>query len=178
MISDAHMMALTEDMRVKYIRPERKDYLERYFAKRFDDGREIWIHRYFAPDPEIGLHNHPWKGRSIIIRGGYTVVSEINNTLSARERKANERLNESMLSDLMNGDKTILQLLMATGYTELIDPMTWHRIAEVKPETWTLMVIEPGRRLPMWHKEIGGGYDNMKTADPDWWADCGTRGQP
>lgn len=56
-----------------------KDYLTRYFIEDHKYlgwplrklGRKMWLHHFHASDPGTDLHNHPWAGWSLILKGGY-----------------------------------------------------------------------------------------------------------
>ena len=36
-----------------------------------DDGMTHYLHRFWQPDPDRHLHNHPWRGRTTILSGRY-----------------------------------------------------------------------------------------------------------
>lgn len=40
----------------------------------------VYIHRILGPDPEPILHDHPWSFLALVLRGGYTEVTEYDRT--------------------------------------------------------------------------------------------------
>ena len=67
-----------------------------------------------------------------------------------------------------------LKLFSQFRNIELYD---WHRIAEVKPETWTIMLVDK-RRLKMWHfLDDNGNIETRMSSPRDWYKDYKPRGQ-
>lgn len=148
-ITHDYMMALTATMPMKTIIINDEPYLERYFAMVLPDGTQIWYHRFLRNDSERHLHSHPWQALSTILVGYY-------------------------VEECAEGGVTT-----HTKYTEgernRIYFGTTHRIVEVEPDTWTMMIVDPGR-LAEWHFIDD---DSTKTAMPtspfEWHKDCKPR---
>ena len=85
-----------------------------------------WIHR---PDPDRDLHDHPWWFISLVLRGGYM---ELESKDPARKR----------------GEPRLVKRWNFKNKT------TAHRIAEVKPNTLTLILSGPKDTAKEW-----GFYD-------------------
>lgn len=140
------LMRATESMPMKQIDINGEPYLQRYFISRYDDGVQYWLHRFLRNDAERHMHTHPWSAYSKIITGTYT------------ERTA-------------AGDR-----IYSAGEVNYITPDKAHRIVQVKPNTWTLMTVQPGRK-PDW-KFIGEDGEQIVSASPvEWWKGCKCRGE-
>lgn len=92
----------------------------------------LYLHRIYLPDSESALHDHPWPFTTIILRGGY--VEEValyplvvNPAVNPWSVQAREWLPFSRHS---------------------LDRGQAHRIASVRPGTWTLLLV--GRRARSW----------------------------
>jgi hypothetical protein len=74
----------------------------------------LWLHKFHRADADRRLHNHPYEvADTRILRGGYT------------ELRA-------------HGDRDAWIHVYRAGDVSRITPGTWHRIAELHGETWTL----------------------------------------
>ena len=85
-----------------------------------------WIHK---PDPDRDLHDHPWVFVSFILRGGYVEYESKNPSQEKGKPKS----------------------ITCFNYKNKI---TAHRIAEVVPNTLTLVISGPKDRVKSW-----GFYD-------------------
>lgn len=120
-------------------------YLERYYMGTVR-GRQLWLHRFLRADRERHLHSHPWIATSVMLTGWY---------LEECPRGHYER--------------------RAPWSRLRITPSRLHRIRVVQPNTWTLMIVQPGR-VPFWEfVDDEGGTVQMKSSREDWWRDCGVR---
>jgi hypothetical protein len=85
--------------------------------------RRMMLHRIHRPDEDSEMHDHPWKNaRFLILSGGYTEV----------------RLVEDEPTEFTYGE----------GDVNVLDWTTYHRIVDLKPNTWTLGLI--GERVQDW----------------------------
>jgi hypothetical protein len=146
------LMKETENAPMKTIVINGEPYLERYYMgeqEQADSGRmcQVWLHRFLRNDSERHLHTHPWHGFSRVLTGWYMEQTP-DGMRKLREGQGNE-----------------------------ITPETLHRIAMVKPDTWTQLMVLPGR-LPTWKFIDDGGNEQTQNASPeDWWKSCKTRGE-
>jgi len=143
------MMALTADMPMKAIVINRETYLERYFSHELFDGTQVWYHRFLRNDSERHLHTHPWMARSTILVGQYT--EEISR------------------------DGIIFHQTRKTGEHHIIFQSTLHRIVEVEPNTWTKMVVSPGRKETWEFVDEAGNKTEMPTSPFEWHKDFKAR---
>lgn len=145
-ITHDSMMALTADMPCKTIEINGEKYLERYFAHQLADGTQVWYHRFLRNDSERHLHSHPWRARSVILCG-FCIE---------------ERLSEG-------GKKDRIHYL--PGHLNHINQGTTHRIVEVEPDTWTQMIVSPGRHPKWYFIDDNGNETEMPTNPFEWHQD-------
>lgn len=110
------------------ITPGGKPYIERfYMGKPFGIG--VFLHQYLDPDGDRQLHNHPWRwSMGIPLVGGYK----------------EERLTH--MCPFLGVQFVIRNIWwLRPNYIRGFD---FHRIASVKPGTWTLFIH--GERLGGW----------------------------
>lgn len=138
------LMQITADMPCKTIEVNGKPYLSRYFAGKSVTGGQWWLHRFHSADGERHLHSHPWSGTSVILCGGYVEQVRMVDPEWTKTR------------------------YWHPGMVNRITPSTVHRIAEVMPDTWTLLYIEPGR-LPTWRFIDDNGGEQVVEASPEDW---------
>lgn len=95
-----------------------------------------YLHRFHRPDEDRVLHNHPWPWAvSCILAGGY------------RE----ERSAEAVFG--MSSPQHVSRWLRA-GSLNLLRGDTFHRVAELDGETWTLFIV--GRKHQNWGFDVPG----------------------
>jgi hypothetical protein len=146
-ITHEFMMALTVEMPMKEIIVNGEVYLQRYFAHKLADGTQVWYHRFLRNDSERHLHSHPWDAISKILTGRYV------------EERQDIHFNETYLASYLPGNMNV------------IDEEILHRIVEVEPNTWTMMIVSP-ERLPTWHFiEEDGTQTEMPTSPFEWHQD-------
>lgn len=139
------LMRLTRRRPMKTIEVMGMPYLERYYMGGCF-GYQVWLHRFLSADGERHLHTHPWTATSIVLSGWYWEECPRG---SYERREPWSRLR--------------------------IAPSRLHRIQSVRRNTWTLMIVSPGR-LPFWEfVDDEGNTVLMKTSPEDWWKDCGVR---
>jgi hypothetical protein len=174
------LMYMTQNMPMKQIDVNGQGYLQRYFAGTLDDS-DIWLHRFLSCDGDRHLHNHPWRGISLVLHGGYTEEFRAGDEhqISERTRNATD-MPFWVIQSLINLDLHCLnhykrRIPGNIGAGVEITPFTWHRIASVQPDTWTLMIVAKSR-LPFWYfKDDAGELEVMKASPRDWHKDCKTR---
>lgn len=148
-ITHESMMTLTAEMPMKTIQINGENYLQRYFAHQLADGTQVWYHRFLRNDSERHLHSHPWEAKSTILAGWYIEQYRI-------------------------GDKDFTTSRIQ-GEWHLIHPGTLHRIIEVQPNTWTMMLVAPERE-PTWHfVEDDASRTEMETSPFEWSKDFKAR---
>ena len=141
------LMRATENMPMRQIEIGGETYLQRYFVRADADGTQHWLHRFVRDDDERYMHTHPWTAYARLLVGRYTERTPA-------------------------GDRNY-----AAGEVNYITPDKAHRIITVKPDTWTLMTVLPGR-CEAWHflGDNEGDHVEMKSSPTDWWKSCGVRG--
>lgn len=112
-------------------------YLTRILLPRWR-GKRRMIHYIRRADADRDMHNHPWReARGRILLGGYL-----------EERLAEGGLGRAYVADGKGGwrdDGACMVLRPSRWYlpgdrTQL-DATTFHRVARVKPRTWTTLVV-------------------------------------
>jgi hypothetical protein len=146
------LMKLTKNRPMRTIIVNDQEYLQRYYMGSIF-GRQIWLHRFLRNDGERHLHNHPWRGVSIVLAGGYREL--LRRTIYGASREIIRRRN--------------------AGAVGFIDYHHTHRIASVSPNTWTLMLIGKTRK-PTWSFiDDAGNRQIMASAGHSWWRTCEPR---
>ena len=104
-------------------------YMERYYLTSW-----LRIHRLMSPDKDAGVHDHPYPSVAIILAGGYKedVAKHISPTHGALVVKKKVR------------------------WVNFIPANKFHRITEVLPDTWTLVIRGPDSKVGS--KKKGWGY--------------------
>jgi hypothetical protein len=112
-------------------------YLERYRVIGAMNGRHRWfpftvyLHRFHRPDLDRALHNHPWPWAfSLVLAGGYDEL-------------------RPGLADWWHSVRTL-----KAGSVNWLRGYTFHRVAELHGETWTLFVV--GRKVQAWGYDVPG----------------------
>lgn len=107
-------------------------YLTRYILYRFPFGL-IYLHRIHRHDPDRALHNHPWPARCYILWGGY---SELVTTRATHP--------------------TWFPRTYRCGDVNTLSAHEYHRIVDVLPNTWTLVIAGP--RYRRWGFLVNGSH--------------------
>jgi hypothetical protein len=118
-----------------------KTYLTRYFVGDILPFKpRVWLHYFHISDPGDELHDHPWSGWSLILRGGYieermTVVDRIITNLNDYSFRV-DNIYEKKVRVLRPGD------------INRLGPLDFHRVDLLGAGCWTLFV--PGKRNRDW----------------------------
>lgn len=92
----------------------------------------LYLHRFFLPDLDRALHNHPWRWAvSLVLSGGYT-----------EERRL--------------ADGRVITRRLGPLSVNLLRHDSFHRIAELHGEPWTLFLVGP--KVSTWGFLEGGKY--------------------
>ena len=122
MFREKILLALTARMPARAIDLDGRHYIERYHIGRFKRLRvTFYLHRYLNSDGDRAVHDHPWRAAiGIPLIGGY---------------------NEEVLTglDTVKGwdSKMVRRHLFRWN---IMGPLHFHRIAWVKPGSWTLFI--------------------------------------
>lgn len=86
----------------------------------------VYVHQFFRPDADRDVHDHPWWFGTLVLRGGYLeqVADDPSGLFEDRSRWC------------LRGGAHTMPLASA------------HRIVQVLPETWTLLLV--GRKVGEW----------------------------
>ena len=110
-------------------------YLQRFRIVGDMMGRHAWfpltvyLHRFERPDHDRHLHNHPWPWAvSLVLAGGYDEVRQ--------------------------GDQGKHVRCLRAGDWNLLRANTFHTVAKLKGETWTLFIV--GRKVQSWGFAVPG----------------------
>lgn len=126
MLKVLHLLA--GKLRSRMIENEKGEaYLQRYVIYGWipgDDNKSrpvnIYLHRFFRPDDDRAVHNHPWHWAvSFILTGGYS--EQVRRLNRYDEPALFERRLDAPNVNVIKGD-------------------TFHRITELHGETWTLFI--------------------------------------
>lgn len=83
----------------------------------------VYVHQIFRPDADRDTHDHPWPFRSLVLRGGYS--EEVR---------------------LAPGADVSSEVWRGRGRAHVMPTYRSHRIVQVRPRTWTLLVVGPKMR--------------------------------
>lgn len=113
----------TANVPTRLIKLNGRPYLERYYLGRLL-GVTFYLHRFVSADSERHLHNHPWKwGRALVLTGRY------------REERVDD-----VTTALGSGCLTTHRVIR---FWNRVNGRDFHRIADAKPNTWTLFFHGP-----------------------------------
>jgi hypothetical protein len=90
------------------------------------------VHYIATPDHDRHLHDHPWTFLSIVLRGGYVECRPVDL--------------EPCFSALMPNEEEFTTAERRAGSIAIRQATDRHRIAIVRPDTWTLFVYGPKRQ--------------------------------
>lgn len=113
-------------------RKDGQTYLERWGVEHPRIGG-VFLHKIGSSDPGIDLHNHPWRFLSVVLSGGYWEERETTEGAIRRARAA-ERQGNSVRGD---------QQYRKRWTSKWFDLHECHRIVDVEPHTWTLVLHGP-----------------------------------
>lgn len=146
------LMHFTRNKPMRLIEINGDPYLERYhIASMF--GFKIWLHRFIRNDSERHLHNHPWHALSVILTGGYREIVALDGYRNM---------------DIIDHNAPSINVIKASKT---------HRILQVEPNTWTLILRAP-RLTDFWFfVDEDNKFTPVKSADDDWHKTAGNREQ-
>lgn len=148
---------LTRNLPMRLIEVGGGPYLERYHVASLF-GRRVWLHHFVRDDQERHVHDHPWSAVSVVLTGGYR-----------------EELGE------VAGDRMVMrERELRAGQVNVIKATTRHRIASVRPHTWTLMLVSKrhGRGWWFYQPRPDGTVDRdqpFHETNPEWHRHAGSR---
>lgn len=115
-------------LRCRLIKLNDSPYLERYYIGSWL-GYTVFLHRFVRSDWENCLHNHPWRvAWSFILCGQYT------------EELALDLCPEDSLTGCLTTTRKI-------RFFNRVPHNRFHRIVEVHPDTWTLLIQSKRMRI-------------------------------
>jgi hypothetical protein len=163
------LIAFTADMPMKQIDIDGTPYLQRYYAGTTNDGHDMWFHRFLNQDADRHLHNHPFEFKTVCLHGGY--AEEIKTLFGI---KLNFLQKRTVAIGHLNFESLRLKIILE-GTARGIG--SWHRIAKIKPDTWTVLLVNRDNRVPFWFFEEDGECKTMKGSGPEWFLGCKTRAE-
>lgn len=173
MITNELMLDLTAEMPCKQIDINGKPYLQRHYAGRTLDGKDVWVHRFLTGDGDRHVHSHPFNCRTTVVRGSYLEELEDGELVARLE---DDQLTErEIISDLQNVRFLRSSQLDFPTNSRVISTDLWHRIAEIQPETWSILLVDHGR-AEFWHFRDESGMTPVKSSPRNWWQDYRARG--
>lgn len=173
------MLELTANMPCKQINVNDAPYMQRFFAGTFINQTgecDLWIHRFLSGDGDEHLHWHPFNMRSSVLCGSYREEYLENGVKLSRVIYPGDA-SRNFLINLCAKAQNCQPLRKIPDRTRHIGMHDIHRIAEVAPHTWTMILAEP-ERVPVWgFIDDHGEYEVRKGSPRDWWKDYKPRGQ-
>lgn len=173
------MLELTTNMPCKQINVNDAPYMQRYYAGKFVNQFtecDLWFHRFLSADGDRHLHWHPMNMRSSVLCGWYS--EEYMDDGVKRERTIYPGdASRNFLINLCAKASQGLPLRKIPDRTRRIGMHDIHRIAEVAPDTWTMLLVEP-ERVPVWgFIDDDGNIETRPTSGRYWWKNYMPRGQ-
>lgn len=136
-----------------------KPYLLRVYVSHWR-GWRVYLHRFVSADGDRFLHDHPFRALSLVLSGGYV----------------EERLQALDLPRPLVCRREV-------RWFNCLAPSAFHRIARVRPGTWTLFIHSPHRKAWGFLMPSSDG-DGLLYANPydqttqgqgsHWWKASGT----
>lgn len=127
----------------------------RVFLDRFGIGTRwfgVYVHRIVDADPGLDLHGHPWPFVSLVLQGGYT-----EEAIDAREAPLCAEIGEHF--DRPRGEERE----WSAGTVHRMPLTIAHRITQVRPHTWTLVLR--GRKSRSWGFYLPTGFVDQRCYD-------------
>jgi len=99
------------------------------------------IHRFFRPDTDPSLHDHPWWFRTHLLNGGYSEQLPVSTWKlgSVLGPRISQHVHEHVAGDTIEHEATDL-----------------HSVCRLKPNTWSLVTTGP--RIRKWGFHPTGSY--------------------
>jgi hypothetical protein len=177
-------MLIVKSMPMKQINVNSEVYMQRYYAGRFSDDKDLWLHRFLSCDGEKHLHNHPFEFETIVINGGYTeeLGTDGEDKFNIRIARAGFdfahclKVQLGVLSNPIRSSRQTSEVFKwrMGGNSKPVSVFDWHRIAAIEEMTWTAVVVDH-RRLPQWYFQDGNGITPVGSSPRDWWKDYKVR---
>lgn len=176
MINPSQLQQRTQDLPARHIEKSGELYLSRYllqFNAQLEDGpADLWLHNIRKPDDIDCLHNHAWRADVILLNGGYMEEVAAHDGAIGTVARLAPQYQQASEPDL-NRMATLAyrSIARAQGSCHTIGPFHSHRIVDVEPDTWTLLVVRP-ERLPCWYfyNRTGDIQKQMPSQGRYWWA--------
>lgn len=169
------MMALTEDMPCKQINIH-KPYLQRYYAGSLSETHDLWFHRFLSNDSERHVHSHPFEFRTTILCGGYSEEILLPNGHKSIVSRMPSNISMNDVSEYCFIATHNLNMKMQLPPGRNFDLYHWHRIVEVEPETWTMIIVDK-RRLKTWNfMDDQGNIETVFSSAQEWYKQYNRRG--
>lgn len=175
------LMQLSANMPMKLIRVNDAPYLERYYAGKFADNWDLWLHHFCTNDPEPHLHSHPFIFKTAMLVGGYTEHlggDDWRMTTPLADRMIDitiEKHLHRMRCAITECHKPHYEFMDECGHFNEVGYADWHRIAAVNVNTWTAVAINRERRETWQFKDDNGSITNKNSSPIDWWKDYKAR---
>lgn len=168
-ITNKSLLSFTADAPMKQINIDGKPYLQRYYMGTTADGWDMWVHRFLSCDPDRHLHNHPFEFKTVCLHGGYTeeikTIKGVERLGCFAARNGVKRLEFNVLSDFVS------------NYGRFRGIGSWHRIAKILPNTWTVLLVNRNNRVPYWYFDNDGAYEIREGSGFDWFVGKKTRAE-
>lgn len=120
------------------------------------------------------MHNHPFRMRCAVLRGGYDEELMGVGVVPRRPYFGAERVFKNVVRTMLDVGKpsALLDIYVDALQPRTVDPFTWHRIASAEPGTWTLCAVD-APRLPHWYfLDDSGELEQVAASPREWWASC------
>jgi hypothetical protein len=153
-------------------------YIQRYYAGKFVNqiGEcDLWFHRFLSGDGDEHLHWHPMNMRSSVLCGSYREEylcdgEKLERVIYPGDASRNFLINLCAKASLNHPLRKIPDRTRRIGMHDI------HRIAEVEPGTWSMLLVDP-ERVPVWgFIDDDGEIETRPTSGRDWWKNYKPRG--
>lgn len=172
------MLEITKLMPMKQINVHESPYLHRYFAGRFSDGKDLWLHNFLSKDGDEHAHNHPFEFKTLVVNGGLTEAIHTDLGIDYQIRIAKPsfdyvhflKIQLAVLSNpiIENRQSSSVFEVRMGGADKSVSVFDWHRIAAVEDMTWTAVIVDH-KRLPQWYFKDGSNIEPVKSSPRDWY---------
>lgn len=123
-------------------------YMERSFVvqRKTSEGRHLRLHHICTEDRDAHLHDHPFDFYSLVLTGGY---------VEARPTSRNPAFHADFGDDLDTGVEWCNFTIRKAGSFAFRRCTDRHKIVEVFPDTWTLVLASPIRQWWGFYTPVG-----------------------
>jgi hypothetical protein len=172
------MLELTANMPCKQINVNDSPYLQRFYAGKFVNqiGEcDLWFHRFLSADGDEHLHWNPMNMRSVVLCGSYHEEYMDDGAKKERTIFPGDASRNFLINFCAKAKAGHPMRKIPCGYRD-IGMHDIHRIAQVEPETWSMLLVEP-ERVPVWgFIDDNGAIETRPTSGRDWWKNYNPRG--